>query len=216
MKHKDLIEIRRDYRPVFTLGQEESELTWKSFIPHTNFLGFLQKVLNIVGGIEKRTALWLQGSYGVGKSHACSVVAHLLFDPFEEIKDYVEKDIQNSQIVGLIKNLRERKKFIPVYLIGTGDVPALEYMSFYVKNHIKNKLKQLGLDTPVQQTEVELLIKLVNKEDENQILEEIPEYNSKTALLEDLRKSPPDNIAVKKAYDYFAKKGIHISKDIKD
>lgn len=216
MKHKDLIEIRRDYRPVFTLGQEESELHWKSFIPHTNFLELLQKVINIVDGKDKRTALWLQGSYGVGKSHACSVVAHLLFDPFEEIKDYVEKDIQNPQVVGLIKNLRNRKRFIPVYLIGTGDVPDLGYMGFYVRNHIKNKLRQLGLDTPVLQTEVELLIEHVKKEDEDQILERIPKYNSKSALLEDLKRNPPDRDALKGVYDYFARKGIHIFKDIKE
>jgi len=98
MKHKDLIEVRRDYRPVFTLGQEESELNWRSFIPHTNFLEFLRKIIDIVDGRDKRTALWLQGSYGVGKSHACSVVAHLLSDPVDEIKDYIEKDIQNPQI----------------------------------------------------------------------------------------------------------------------
>ncbi len=215
MKHKDLIEVRRDYRPVFTLGQEESELTWKSFIPHANFLELLQKVINIVGGKDKRTALWLQGSYGVGKSHACSVIAHLLSDSLEEIKDYVEKDIQNPQIVGLIKSLRERKMFIPVYIIGTGDVPALEYMSFYIKSHIKKRLVELGFNTPIPQTEVELLIDQVNKEDESQILEKFPEYSSKSALLEDLKKNPPDDIALRKTYDYFAKKGIHISKDLK-
>jgi len=216
MKHKDLIEVRRDYRPVFTLGQEESELNWRSFIPHTNFLEFLRKIIDIVDGRDKRTALWLQGSYGVGKSHACSVVAHLLSDPVDEIKDYIEKDIQNPQIAGLIKNLRERKRFIPVYIIGTGDVPALEYMSFYIKSHIKKKLVELGLDTPIPQIEVELLIEQVSKEDENQILEKIPEYSSKSALLEDLKKNPPDDIALRKTHDYFAKKGIHISKDLKN
>ncbi len=215
MKHKDLIEVRRDYRPVFTLGQEESELTWKSFIPHANFLELLQKAINIVDGKDKRTALWLQGSYGVGKSHACSVIAHLLSDSLEEIKDYIEKDIQNPQIAGLIKSLRERKRFIPVYMIGTGDVPALEYMSFYIKSYIKKKLVELGFDIPIPQTEVELLIEQVNKEDENQILRKFPEYSSKSALQEDLKKNPPDDLALRKTYDYFAKKGIHISKDLK-
>jgi len=54
---------------------------------------------------------------------------------------------------------------------------------------------------------VELLIEQVSKEDENQILEKIPEYSSKSALLEDLKKNPPDDIALRKTHDYFKENG---------
>ena len=216
LKHKDLIDIRSDYRPVFTLGLEDSERNWKLFIPHQNFFEFLNKVLDLVEGRSKRTSLWLQGSYGVGKSHACSVIAHLLFDSWEDIRDYVEREFYNSQIAARIKNLRQNHRLIPVYLIGTGDVPSLEYLGFYVKSHIKKNLEKLDINSPLLGTEVELLINLVEKEDENQILKEIPEYETKEALLRDLKKFPPDNVALKKTYEYFAEKGIHVSKSFEE
>lgn len=216
LKHRDLIDIRGDYRPVFTLGLEDSERNWKLFIPHQNFFEFLNKVLDLVEGRSKKTSLWLQGSYGVGKSHACSVIAHLLFDSWEDIRDYVEREFYSSQIAARIKTLRQNHKFIPVYLIGTGDVPSLEYLSFYVKSHIKKNLELLNLNPPLLKTEVDVLINLVEKEDENQILREIPEYETKEALIRDLKKIPPDNVALKKTYEYFAEKGIYVYKSFEE
>ena len=217
MKHKELISIRRDYRPVFILGDEESENYWKTYIPHDNFLEFLNKVIKVVEGKDKKTAVWLQGSYGVGKSHACSVIAHLLFDPWEEIKDYVEKDISDPQTTGKLKNLRKEERFIPVYLIGTGEVPELNFMSIYIKNRIANRLQELNLNIPIPKTEIDLLIEEVEKEDEGELLRYFKNYyDTKEALLNDLMRNPPNSEALRKVYRYFAEKGKHILKDFKE
>ena len=217
MKHKELISIRTDYRPVFILGDDESEHHWKTYIPHDNFLEFLNKVIKVVEGKDKKTSVWLQGSYGVGKSHACSVVAHLLFDPWEYIKDYVEKDISDPQTAGKLKNLRKEKRFIPVYLIGTGEVPELDFMSIYIKNRIATRLQELNLNVPIPQTEIDLLVEEVEKEDESELLRYFQDYyTTKEALLMDLKRNPPNSEALRKVYRYFAEKGKHILKDFKE
>ena len=212
MLFKDLIKIKEDFNPVFILGKEEDEKHWKDFIPHTDFLKLLEKILRALEDPKRKyTSLWLQGSYGVGKTHACSVISHLLHDDWEAIKDYVEKRIEKPQITQKLKRFREERRYLPVFLKGTESAPNLEFMNIYVKKAIEDKLLQIGVEPPIY--EINNLLDLIEKEDEEKLLEKIVDYDSKEKLLEELREGK--STALNACYNYVREKGWYQEVDLK-
>lgn len=210
MKHKDLIYVRRDYKPVFILGDKESEAQWKDYIPNENFYTLLGKLLNVLKGNTKNRAIWLQGSYGVGKSHACSTVAHLLFEPFEEVKDYVEF-FDDIKLKAELLKLRQTEKYIPVYLVGTSNIPHMGYMETYIQVAIKRRLEELNINIPVEPAVEEL--KRVISLYETEIDEIYDYYDSITAFIESLNRV--DKKALDIAYSFLARRNIYIGEDFK-
>ena len=78
MKYSDFISLQEYFHPVFNL-QDEAEGYWKQFIPNMQFNNMLQTVIESVRTADpkKRKSIWIQGTFGTGKSHAGSVVKHL-------------------------------------------------------------------------------------------------------------------------------------------
>ncbi len=215
MKHSELVEIRRDYIPVFRLGVEEHEEHWKSYVPHENFQEFLDKVLNVLEGKSKKNAVWLQGSYGTGKTHACSVVAHLVSENVKNIEDYMER--LKAELRHRLKYFREKHRYLPVYMRGTEDAPSLNYVNIYVKGAIKRALQKAGIKEVIEyelDKILEYLPQIVSKKGEEKILKEYThgKYGSLSAFMEDLKKPSPEPEALEMANSIVEKEeGLHFS-----
>ncbi|MCX7817192.1 MAG: hypothetical protein N2317_06760, partial [Syntrophales bacterium] len=79
MKYSDFIHLDYNFLPVFDLAQEQLNY-WKRFIPVKNFYRLMNEFLNALESSDftKVKSFLIHGAYGVGKSHASSVVKHLL------------------------------------------------------------------------------------------------------------------------------------------
>ena len=76
MKYNEFIHLNEDFIPVFDLENDESDKLWHLFIPNTKFHKVLTAAIDSLNVNNQKKPVWLQGTYGTGKSHATSVVKH--------------------------------------------------------------------------------------------------------------------------------------------
>lgn len=117
-KYSDIIKLE-SFLPVYDILDENPQ-AWRSFIPTKQFCDLLRESLTAITSkeVSKRKSIWVRGTFGTGKSHASSVVKHLLCDEYEDIKDYLGK-IQDSELRAKVNNLRQHgKKYFAITLKG--------------------------------------------------------------------------------------------------
>ena len=144
----------RNMRPAYNI-KEESVGEWKSFIANDQFNDILMKTIRAVRNNDADThkSIWIAGTYGTGKSHAGAVIQHLLCDPVEDIREYVEEEYQKSKY-DILRNslfqLRQSKRLFPVNMYGQQSIAHEEDLSLQLQREIKRSLMAAGIDITVQ------------------------------------------------------------------
>ena len=136
MKYNEFIHVNNDFNPVYDLEAEEDN-EWKLFIPNKKFKEVLTSVIDSLDVNKQKNPVWLQGTYGTGKSHATSVIKHLLTD--DDISSF---DIEDNQLEAKLNNFRSENKVLPVIIKGTGTIGTPEKFRITIQNAVKNTLKK--------------------------------------------------------------------------
>lgn len=161
MRYSDIISIK-NLPSVFDL-QGEVGNNWTEFISNPQF----EDILNVVtlslskDPIVKQKCIWITGTYGTGKSHASSVIKHLMCDPIEEIEEYIEEAISSKQLQFTIKNHRQNKRYFPVVLKGGEGVKDVNTFSMAIEKAIKSALRREGIKINLQ-SDFENIISYIN------------------------------------------------------
>ena len=56
---------------------DEGKVKWEGFYPHETFVQLLRQVVDMLSGKETKS-IWVEGTYGTGKSHLLTVLAAVL------------------------------------------------------------------------------------------------------------------------------------------
>ncbi len=165
MKYIDIIKIRGG-KAAYNI-EEEKAGEWTSFIPNEQFNGVLQTVLKSVKGnnIDFHKSFWVNGTYGTGKSHAIAVISHLLSDPIEEIRDWVDYEYKDDRFAILrqsIYKLREEKRLIPVKIYGLKAMSHVSDLALVFQQAVKAELMRRKINITVP-TDFEAVIANINK-----------------------------------------------------
>ena len=157
VKYSDVLELYEYFQPVYDITNERKDY-WKQFIPTTPFLDTLKTFLTSIETKEPKNkkSIWLQGKYGVGKSHATGVILHLLWDPLENILDFIEK-IKDAQLREKIKAFRKHNRVFPVIIKGSSGINDGKSFSLLIEKSVKDALEKETLDISVN-TEFEKYI----------------------------------------------------------
>jgi len=118
VRYSEILGLYENFKPAYDLT-DEIKNGWKQFIPVDSFIDLLSSFLEALESSDPRTkrSIWLQGKYGVGKSHATSVVKHLLWDPWEDIEEFVDQlGNVKPQLQKKLENFRHRNRVFPVVL----------------------------------------------------------------------------------------------------
>lgn len=147
MKYSQLIKLDYNFLPVFDLVAEQSGY-WKKFIPVKNFNKLLSEFLNALDASDtaKARSFLVHGAYGVGKSHASSVVKHLLCDNWEDIQDFVEK-IEDIQLKEKLRNFRQNKKAFPIILKGISGIYDNKSLCLAIQKAVKKAFSEINVKT---------------------------------------------------------------------
>ncbi len=123
--YSEIIKIRSG-KAAYNIGDEKAD-EWRAFIPNKQFNEVLNVVLRSVqnNDIDVHKSFWLNGTYGTGKSHAVSVISHLLGDPIEDIRDWVDYEYGDARFESYRANLyslREKKRLLTVNIYGLSNI----------------------------------------------------------------------------------------------
>ena len=154
MKYNEIIHINENFVPVFDLENEE-ENYWSLFIPNDNFRHILRAVIDSLITTQKHP-VWLQGTYGTGKSHATSVIKHLLCD--ETLSDSF--DLEDEQLTAKLKSFRKKNKVFPIILKGTSTIGNSRRFTYTIQSAVKKALKENNMNISIQ-SEYENMINII-------------------------------------------------------
>lgn len=152
----------QNYLPVYDITAESSNNLWASFIPTNQFCDLLQKTLTAFTSADKfkRKSIWVQGTFGTGKSHASSVIRHLLCDDYSDIEFYL-KNITDDNLRGQISNLRQKKRFFSVVIKGVEGAYDLPRFSLTLQQEVKSALEKAGYTNLAVKSDFESAIQYV-------------------------------------------------------
>mgnify|MGYP001180874025 CR=1 FL=1 len=157
VKYSEILSLYDYFKPAYDLT-EETQNSWKQFIPVSSFVELLKAFLTALesDNPKEKMSIWLQGKYGVGKSHATSVVKHLLWDPWEDVADFVEHlGKLDVQVQKKLENYRQKNRVFPVVLKGSSSINDGRSFNLALQNAVKNALQHEGLDITLK-TDFEL------------------------------------------------------------
>jgi hypothetical protein len=152
-KYSDAIRIR-ETKSAYNIQTETAD-EWKNFIPNEQFDEILQKVIDSVSNkiVDEHRSFWLEGTYGSGKSHAAAVIKHLLCDPIDEIREYIEEEfsapkyeILKTSLLQLRKNIR----LFPVTMYGDCSIAHKDDLSLQIQSHVCNALEEANITIKVK------------------------------------------------------------------
>ena len=161
MKYSELVGVEPFFDSTFNIT-EEKEGYWKSFITNDKFENNLSAVLNAFNSetINNRKSIWIQGTYGTGKSHSTSVMKHILSDDVSEIEDFIGR-LKNSQLKSQILGYRSEHRIFPVVLKGTNEIVDAEEMKYVIQKAVSNQISTAGIELTVK-SDFEAVINMVD------------------------------------------------------
>lgn len=151
-KYNEIVTLRQ-MRPAYNI-KEEAPDDWKTFIANDLFNKLLKQTVAAVrnNDQDKHRSVWIAGTYGSGKSHAGSVLKHLLCDPIENVEEFVHDEYREEKYA-ILKNsileLRRNKRLFPVNLYGQQYISREADLSLQIQKEVKNALLREGIDITV-------------------------------------------------------------------
>lgn len=159
-KYSDFIKMQ-DFLPVYDMMDETPEM-WRTFIPTKQFCELLSRSVTAFTSneISKRRSMWVRGTFGTGKSHASSVIRHLLCDPVEEIEDYIQ-NLPDESLKANLFAIRKQKTYFPVVLKGVEGAYNIPRFSLSIQKQTKHTLAAAGHNDLVVQSDFDKSINWV-------------------------------------------------------
>ncbi len=161
--YSDYIKMQ-DYLPVYDITSDASNNLWASFIPTRQFCDLLQHTLTAVTSADtaRRKSIWVQGTFGTGKSHASSVIRHLLCDNMSDIEFYTHK-IEDANLRNQLVNYRKNKRFFSVIIKGVEGAYDLRRFSLSLQREVKNALIAAGHNNIIVKSDFESAIAYIKE-----------------------------------------------------
>lgn len=150
MHYSDIIGIESFFDSTFNMT-EERENYWKQFITNEKFESNLKAIVNAFTSpsSDQHKSIWVQGTYGTGKSHSTSVIKHLLSDDIDSIRDYVEK-LVDPQLKAMLLGFRKKERIFPVVLKGTYSIVDTEELKYTIQRAVTDQIKDAGVQIAVK------------------------------------------------------------------
>lgn len=146
MKYSEIIGVDKHFKSAYDATSDIGD-AWKSFISNDKFENNLNQIINAFTSpnINNRNSIWIQGTYGTGKSHSISVVKHLLSDDYSSIEDYIVK-INRAQVRNNVANFRSTKRVYTVVLKGIYSITDVADLMYTIQQEVVSTLKKDGID----------------------------------------------------------------------
>lgn len=155
-RYADFIKIQ-EFLPVYDMTDEMPNL-WQTFIPTHQFCDLLSRSITAItsSDISKRRSMWVRGTFGTGKSHASSVVRHILCDPYDDIEGFLYR-IPNDALREQVKAIRKSKRYFPVVLKGVEGAYNISRFRLSLQRETKKALAKAGHEMVVDSDFTEAL-----------------------------------------------------------
>lgn len=118
---------------------------WQDTFPHSDIVELLKLTERALSRADKKS-LWIEGSYGTGKSRIIWMMQNLLTCPENEFDAYFEEYDNLRNEIDLRERLRTIRsgKIVTAYRYATGDITSTQKLIFAVFESLTTSLREGG------------------------------------------------------------------------
>ncbi|MCR4611452.1 MAG: hypothetical protein K5644_06110 [Lachnospiraceae bacterium] len=174
MKYSEIIGVEKHFKSAFDITSDTGD-AWKTFISNERFENNLNQIIKSFTSpvFNNRKSIWIQGTYGTGKSHSLSVIKHLLCDDYSVIEDYLPR-INQSQLRTSISNFRRNNRVFPVVLKGIYTVTDVADLTYTIQQQVSAALGNIEIST---KTDFESVLQILENGTLDSFFENLIENN---------------------------------------
>lgn len=149
-KYRNYFQINESYFPAVNTDVIKAQPNlWKTYYPHESFIKLLEQTKSVLTSKQK-LSIWVEGSYGTGKSHAVLTLKKILDCSNEELKEYFDtyKSVfKSDDLYNEFYNIKNQsKKVLTVHRYGSSNVRNDNIMVNLVQESIIKALEANGYD----------------------------------------------------------------------
>ncbi len=165
--YKDYFSIDPKYYPAVNAELIRSgRVKWDSFYPHETFVNLLEKIHIMLSGKDSRS-LWVEGAYGVGKSHAVLTAKSLLEVADDEVREYFQEYGLSADLCQKLITDRKSGQLITVHRIGSSDIRSDRDLIVAVQESVSNALREHHIENRGEISLREAALKWLEEKDAN-------------------------------------------------
>lgn len=176
MKYSEIVGVEEHFKSAFDITSDFGD-SWKTFISNDKFENNMGQIIKSFTSpvFNNRKSIWVQGTYGTGKSHSLAVIEHLLCDEYENIEDYLPR-INKAQIRNEIANFRKEKKVFPVVLKGIYAITDVADLTYIIQQQVAAALRDKNIDIATK-TDFQSVIQILKRGDLDSFFENLINKN---------------------------------------
>lgn len=196
MKYSEIVGVEKHFKSAFDITSDVGD-SWKTFISNEKFENNLGQIIKSFTSpvFNNRKSIWVQGTYGTGKSHSLAVIEHLLSDDYDKIEDYLPR-INKTQVRSEVASFRKDKKVFPVVLKGIYAITDVADMTYIIQQQVATALSAKGIEIATK-TDFQSVIQILEKGNLDAFFDNLIEKNielqgyaaNKEQLINALKKS---------------------------
>lgn len=148
---------------------DQGKVRWDGFYPHETFILLLRQVVAMLSGKETKS-IWVEGSYGTGKSHAALTINCLLKASEDEVKAYFNDYGLSDDLCNKFLAARSEKmngKLIVVHRIGSSNIKNDDDLIWAVQDSVSNALREAGVENMAAGTMKDAFLSWINERSAN-------------------------------------------------
>ena len=145
-KYLDYFVIDEGYYPEINESSiKDPKNKWQSTFPHKDIVGLLRLTERTLSRLKKKS-IWLEGSYGTGKSRIIWMMQNLLSCSEEDFNAYFERydNLRNENDLRESLSTARKGKIVTATRYTTGDITSTQKLIFAVFESLTAALKKGG------------------------------------------------------------------------
>ncbi len=170
LRYSQYFNIDEKYYAVVTKKLiDEGKVRWEGFYPHETFIQLLHQVVTMLSGKETKS-IWVEGTYGTGKSHATLTLKCLLEAPEEAVRAYfndygLSDDLCNKFLAARSEEMNG--KLIVVHRIGSSNIKNDDDLIWAVQDSVSRALRDAGVENMAAGTMKDALLAWIQERPAN-------------------------------------------------
>ncbi len=148
MNYRDYFNIDPEYFSSINQAVIDSNPDiWEKYYPHETFVKLIKDTVNVLSRKQK-LSIWVEGSYGTGKSHAVLTLKRLLDASEEDTHAYFEKypEQLNHDLYNQFQRLKSgENKIITVHRYGSSSIYNDNSLVYALQESIEQALSDNGI-----------------------------------------------------------------------
>lgn len=166
--YRDYFDIDPEY---FSAVNEEVIRTqpnvWKQFFPHETFVKLLKNVINVLDRKQK-LSIWVEGSYGTGKSHAVLTLKKLLDADEADTRAYFERYNLDKDLCNNLQRIKTSGKVLTVHRYGSSNIHGDNDLFLAIQESVEMALKSAGIENQASYSLKESVIRYLSDKENKQ------------------------------------------------